>query len=253
MTDGGELYNSDEKAMLATLQATLNGLGCDVGQPDGVPRQRTREAALTCRAFAAGEMPDKLNVATLGTFLQLYSRPDVEKLPAGALPEPPEFIIHVAGDGKPAHPDATYDFAALIERSGSDPLPINYLLTGSYDRTTKNFRELSLLTDDDIAPAAAALSLCRNNRIETWGDGGKHLVLNFHRVGDDLELSNFGCVLEALPKTVAEKFAFLVDHFADIAATLVEENSVAEIKNEAVRTFIQRVANDEIKVSAPAL
>src|SRR5947208_70143 len=51
-----------------------------------------------------------------------------------------------------------------------------------------------------------------------------------------------------LHKTVAEKYAFLVDHFADIAVTLVEENSVAGIK----RTFIQRVADGEIKVSATA-
>lgn len=79
-------------------------------------------------------------------------------------------------------------------------------------------------------------------------DGSEHLILTFRGKGDDFELSNFRCVLDALPKTVAEKYAFLVDHFADIAVTLVEENSVAGIK----RTFIQRVADGEIKVSATA-
>lgn len=76
------LYGDEDKARVVALQEALNGLGCDVGAADGVPGKRTREAALTCRAFDAGAMPEALNVATVKDF---YTGEGVADLPSGTL------------------------------------------------------------------------------------------------------------------------------------------------------------------------
>jgi len=79
------LYGPEDKARVVALQEALNALGCDVGAADGVPGRRTREAALACRQFAEGAMPEALNVATVQDFLALYTTEGVADLPAVAL------------------------------------------------------------------------------------------------------------------------------------------------------------------------
>lgn len=69
-----ELYDAADREAVSRLQAHLAALGCDPGPADGIVGNRTRSAALTCRDFADGEMPDALNPATLGPILALYER-----------------------------------------------------------------------------------------------------------------------------------------------------------------------------------
>jgi hypothetical protein len=52
------------------------------------------------------------------------------------------------------------------------------------------------------------------------------------------------CVLKALPEAVAAKTAFLVDHFVELASTLVSEGSIETVTNQDVRTFLRRVGGD---------
>lgn len=71
VVEGVELYGETEKAQVKRLQELLNGLGCDVGTPDGVVGKRTREAAVSCRDI--GGLPDALNVTNVQAFIDLYS------------------------------------------------------------------------------------------------------------------------------------------------------------------------------------
>ncbi|RYE08421.1 MAG: hypothetical protein EOP22_13690 [Hyphomicrobiales bacterium] len=71
VVSGAELYGEAQKAQVRQLQELLNGLGCDVGTPDGVVGKRTREAALTCRDIEG--LPEALNVTNVQAFIDLYS------------------------------------------------------------------------------------------------------------------------------------------------------------------------------------
>lgn len=69
---GASLYDPEDIEMVKALQAHLAGLGCDPGPVDGVVGNKTREAALACREFESGILPDRLDVATLPEILQAY-------------------------------------------------------------------------------------------------------------------------------------------------------------------------------------
>ena len=66
------LHSDEDKELVRQLQERLNALGCDVGTADGVAGHG-REAALSCRAFPEGKMPDNLNVTTLARFVDSWS------------------------------------------------------------------------------------------------------------------------------------------------------------------------------------
>src|SRR5690606_20011993 len=122
--------------------------------------------ARLCRGFAEGEMPDALNVATLGTFVELYSRDGVADLPPGSLPVPPPYIIHVTGrpDQHPEGEDTIYSIASLIERPGRLE-PLDFLLIGKFDQDAGIFEDLSILIETDIGKkSAASIAECGNNR-----------------------------------------------------------------------------------------
>lgn len=251
---GIELYGAEEHAQVQRLQERLNELGCDVGTPDGVVGRKTREQARLCRSFPGAETPDELNVATLDTFVDLYSRADAAGLPAGTMPVPPPYVIHVASrnDDHPKGGDTIYSFNALIERPDKEMMPIDFILVGPFNRKTGVFTSLDVVLDHDIGERAVdGLGKCRNNRLEFREDDGSHVMtLRFIFVPKkNLYIINkLDCVLEVLPEKVAEQAAFLVDHFDELASTLVSEGSVAPIVNEDVRTFINRVAAGEITV-----
>lgn len=68
------LYGPEDRNVVRQLQRHLAALECDPGPADGVVGAKTREAALACRPFPEGELPEELNVATVRTFLELYER-----------------------------------------------------------------------------------------------------------------------------------------------------------------------------------
>ncbi|MBX3530876.1 MAG: peptidoglycan-binding protein [Rhizobiaceae bacterium] len=74
VTKGAALYGPEDREVVRELQKHLRALECDPGPADGVAGEKTKQAALTCRTFAAGELPEALNVATARSFLELYRR-----------------------------------------------------------------------------------------------------------------------------------------------------------------------------------
>lgn len=252
-TVGVALYGPEEEAKVKLLQEKLNELGCDVGTPDGVVGAKTREQARLCRSFADADMPDALNVTTLDAFVDLYSRPDAAGLPPGTLAEPPPYVIHIASrnDHHPEGLDTIYSFNTLIERPGKDMMPIDFILIGSFIKNVGRFLNLNVILDHEISDDVAdAVRPCANNSIEDRGDDGKRLILKFGGAREGTyRIKNVACLLDALPKPMADKAGFLVDHFNELAATLVREGSVTPIANENVQAFIKNVADGSLVVT----
>lgn len=244
-----ELYDPDEKEQVKALQVALNELGCDVGTPDGVVGPKTRQQAVTCRAFGKGEMPPKLTVATVGTFVELYTRDGVADLPKGNEIVVPDTITMFESKDDTRSPDEpVYFSASRVARPDRELLEIDFLLIGIYDRNAGNFSELELLLDHDIADDADEVAACGGNRIEDWGDAGKRLVLRTVRNGENFVSISFDCVLEALADPAAEKLAYLVDHFGAVASAAVDEGTLFPITNADVLAFMKRVAEGDVVV-----
>lgn len=249
MREGAELYGPGEQAQVKVLQELLNALGCPVGIPDGVVGPKTRQQALTCRSFPPGEMPLKLTVATLDTFVSLYSRPGVADLGPGEAPiVPDQIFVFQTKDNTRSGDEVVHYFQTVVRFGGAAPTPLDFILIGPYDQEARNFRELSVLIDQDIGDAEASVTSCGENRVEDWGEGGSRLVLQFGRSGDTFEITSLECIVGALPATAAGKVAYLVDHFGDFARAMVEQGTVAGITNADVRTFIERIAAGEVAV-----
>jgi hypothetical protein len=127
-------------------------------------------------------------------------------------------------------------------------MPITFILIGRFNPGTRNFQQLEVLLDEvDVGDRGEKeLPRCFNNRVEE-NDGMRRLVLNFSLPQKDVfSIRKFDCVLAAVPDQVAEKADFLVNHFTEMAATLVDQGSAARIANENAKTFMTRVAAGEI-------
>jgi len=244
------LYGPTEKALVMQLQEALNGLGCDVGTADGVPGKRTREAALSCRKFADGAMPAALNVATVGTFVTLYTADGVSDLPPGEVPREP-LAIHAFQQGSETSGEDKYvaaDFSGKVTGDPSGVTDLNFLLTGEFDYATNRFEWLSVIMMDDLK-GNTAVSDCQGIRIEDWGDGGTHAVIEFDAKQFKYIAQDMGCIADKMPEKTARKAAFIVDHFAELAKSLVTDGTIEGVSNDGLKMFLRRVANGEIAIA----
>lgn len=253
VTRDAVLYGPEDKAVVTKLQETLNALGCDVGAADGVPGKRTKEAALSCKQFAQGAMPEELNVATIQTFLTLYTGGEVAVLPEGALPVAGDPVtIHVAQTGAERagrDPEVITSLKGVVA-GGPDGLDkVDFLIIGGYDFGRGDFDWLSLLLQDNIKQdAATAADACEGTRIENWGDGTRHLVIEFspspkHYGGPDAD-----CIVAALPAPTSLQADFLLTHFADVAKSMVADGTLESVTHEGLKLFLGQVARGEVVV-----
>jgi len=249
VTQGVELYGPEEKALVVRLQKALNGLGCDVGAADGVPGKRTREAALTCRKFAEGAMPPELNVTTVAKFLELYTSEGVADLPPGEQPIEP-LAIHVAqaeSETSGLDPKMVTDLRGSVSGGGSEVDEVSFLAIGDFNVSRKAFDYFALLLNDDLGKDTDVQS-CRGIRIEDWGDGGMHAVIELQIAGDRYTAQDFACVISKLPEQTGREADFIVSRFKDVAASMVADGGIATVSHEGLRALIEDVAAGRITI-----
>ena len=243
------LYAPDQKALVTRLQQALNALGCAVGKADGVSGAQTRLAALTCRKFADGAMPRQLNVATLETFVALYTAEGVADLPPGELPAAP-VVVHLEQSGSENDSRegqiVTAFHGAYVGPHGREDL--DFLLIGEFNYALGYFTWLNLLLGDDIGSGSGA-ETCDDVRVEDWGAGGIHAVLDFDIRGKSvLVAKSADCLIPKLPEGTAHEAEFLLTNFGAVARSLVADGTLSSITNAGVRTFMQSLAEDEIRL-----
>jgi hypothetical protein len=243
------LYSPEQKALVVRLQEALNGLGCDVGTADGVPGKRTREAALICRKFAEGAMPAALNVATVGTFVDLYTSNGVADLPPGELPPEP-LVVHMAQTGAETSGSDTKmvaDLDGTVSGGTSKVKELSVLAIGDYDAGRNAFEYFALLLKDNLGKNTG-VSSCNGVRIEDWGQGGVHAVIEFEIVGSTYAALDFECVTSSLPEETALEADFIVTHFKDIAASMITDGTIAAVSHDGLRSLLERAAAGEAKL-----
>ncbi len=72
ITKGVSLYGAEERELVARLQDHLTKLRCDPGPVDGLIGAKTRDAALTCRTFLAGQLPEIIGFRTIRDVVKAY-------------------------------------------------------------------------------------------------------------------------------------------------------------------------------------
>lgn len=249
VTSNPVLYGPEQKAQVVQLQNALNALGCDVGAADGAPGKRTKLAALTCRKFADGAMPTALNVATIGTFLALYTADGVADLPPGEMPVEP-LAIHafqaISENDGPGGEVVTQIDGKVTGGSG-DLKSFGMLLIGDFDASRNRFDWLNIALQSDIRKNQDVAS-CDGARIEDWGDNGVHAVIEFEGSRDYYRALTPDCTLSKLPTDAAREAEFVLSHFRDIASSMVADGTITGITHEGLRTFMQAVAAGTIFV-----
>jgi len=255
VTSNPVLYEPADVETVRQLQARLTELGCDPGPADGVAGKRTRNAAMACKAFPDGAMPESFNVATAATFLALYAPSDVAALPKGRLPGElatitPKFEVvvgeHYSGSsGKSNQVDAEY----IITTNKPQKLNIKLKLEGIYLHGENRFTTAKLMLYTELGEPLPDFASC---------GPGAEAMLDFHRTvtlgfrlqmdGDDLIMPGGECLLNLLPKKAADEVRFLTTNFADIAVGFVRDGTLKSIRNDGVRSFWTRLATGEISV-----
>lgn len=247
VTAGAVLYGPQEKALVVQLQNALNGLGCDVGSADGAPGKRTKLAALTCRKFADGAMPAALNVATVQTFVDLYTAEGVADLPPGELPPEPLVIraFQQGSETKGTDKRVVADFGGKITGDPTGVTDVSFLLTGEFDYTANRFEWLSLILLDDLKGNKDAAT-CEGVRVEDWGGNGTHAVIELDASGTFYLARDMACVADKLPKQIGLEAAFIVDHFAELATSLIANGTIEGVSNDGLKLFLQDAAAGKV-------
>ncbi|HVZ12940.1 MAG TPA: hypothetical protein VG894_00620 [Bauldia sp.] len=252
VSENATLYGLEETALVKQLQESLSKLGCLTSPATGAIDADTRQQAILCRDFPNEAKPDQLTVDTVKKFAELYSLPNVADLPKGTPVAPPPYIIHIAArdDHPKIHPDTIYTFNSLIEQPSGELVPINFIVMGQFDQGRGDFADMELLIDADVGKAAKALASCPAVRLEDHGDEGTVLVFGLgNPIADTFRFQNLSCVLDPLSPALRYKIEFVVDHFRELASTLVNENSLIEIDSKNMQTFIKGVAAGKIILS----
>ncbi|RYE07015.1 MAG: peptidoglycan-binding protein [Hyphomicrobiales bacterium] len=248
VTSGAVLYGPAETALVVKLQEALNALGCDVGKADGVPGKKTRLAALTCRKLADGAMPAQLNVATVQTFVELYAADGVADLPPGELPPEP-LVIHVhqsASENDSLEGQmATSIIGTVSGAPGVEELGL--LLIGEYNAARGRFDWLNLLLLDDIAKQTGVKD-CPGVRIEDWGNGGVHAVVDFSVLGKSYFAKSADCLISKLPENTAREAEFVLTNFGDIARSMVADGTLPGVTHPGLRGLLESVAAGDITI-----
>lgn len=247
------LYGDAEKEQVRALQIRLNELGCDVGEPDGVAGARTRAAALSCRAFPEGTLPDAYNVATLPAFVEAYAAAGAADLAPGRLPGADlvsatneviagEDFSLTWGDKRNVHSE-------LVATVAGRDTPIRFAIIGFYDARSRQFANLSFALLEPIEQPLDAIADCGAGAGVERPFGGDPVVgLRFQRKDSAYVIENADCILSKAPRNQRQRLAFLIDNFADIAVGMARDGTLATIRNDSLRDFIGRVAYGEISV-----
>ena len=244
---GGELYGQADRAQVAQLQAALNTLGCDVGAVDGLVGNRTRTQVLQCRYFGDGVAPEKLTLASLPAFLDLYTAHGAADLPHKAPAAAPSRIGSVTAYSEViANGDMLLNVQAHVNETPDGPMLLDFILIGRFDADGEPGRVEVLFSDDLGQPIPEGVTRCLGVRTETWGDGSTHAVMSFAVIEGILTPTGAHCLSDALPGPAASKVGALVVLLPEIARSIAARQS---IDHDGIRAFIARVAGGEIAVA----
>ena len=255
ISSGAELYDPADKSVMQQLQQRLTELGCDPGPADGVARQRTRAAALSCRKFPDGALPWKLTVETAKAFLDAYDTAGVADLPKGGIDVPKAGVAVLINEIQSVRrgADISAESYIRISREGSkEPL---------------DFGVMGILTKEDAARLVLSLDLKLNKNVERSlaacgveyenlkrGAYKREVTINRMRLRPRRRDNTFvfpkaDCMMAALPKAERAKAQFLLTHFRDIAIGIVKQGRLPDIHHDGLEAFFRRVALGEITVA----
>ena len=148
VSKGATLYEPDETRVLQQLQQKLAALGCDPGATDGTPSQQTRDAALSCRAFPDGTLPDKLTIATMQAFLDAYDQLGVADFVNNDIDVPdadvPVRIEAILSDRQGTDTNASTYFH--VSAKGLNGV-LDFGVEGLYGKSRRTFVRLNLTVD----------------------------------------------------------------------------------------------------------
>lgn len=272
------LLTDEDGRQVKALQEALNRIGCEVGTADGVIGRRTREQALSCRAFPEGTLPAGLTAGSLRTFVALYSGDSVAGLPPGTLGDTvaevplvtnaateaelpagmaePNFIVHASelmAQKRGRDIDVNSNIVASIEGGGPGVDELAFIMVGRFSFESRNFQQLEFILLNSIKKSVASeLQACGAPPI-AFPDGSLHVDITLRKVAENfVGLPSLDCVRAALPKKQSAQVAFLLEHFYDIAIGTVRDGTIKAIRHEGVAMFLNRVAVGEIAVMLSA-
>ncbi len=257
VTRGVEPYSEAQSDQLKQLQLRLTELGCEPGNIKGRQDKKTREAAAQCRKFPDGKLPAALNLATLQTFVDLYSDKGAEALPKGqaavaAISAKPKTYVKLGEmlamkTGR--DPQVNSNFYGKIKGAKKGQNELDFILLGYFGFADSNFRELSFILQDVLSKAQANAAAKCGFSIIDFPDGTKHVEIAMRKNGAAFAApANIDCLTAALPKRAAAQLPYLTKDFGDLAKSIVSDGTVKKLRHEGLKVFMTRVAAGEIIV-----
>lgn len=173
-----------------------------------------------------------------------------------AAPESPALVpvtyVVSAQETETMTPGATPEVDSVIFAEAFEAgLPndqVRFIVQGFYDYGNDRFGRLEIVLEEGISIEEGQAALKCLARLDDWGDGDRHLKVQFSRIDTHYSLPNVDCLVEGLPADRAAELRVLVDHFADIAVGMVESGAVAVVGNDGMRSFMEQVARGELTI-----
>jgi hypothetical protein len=252
---GAVEYDQPDKILMQHLQERLTALGCDPGPADGKASQRTRDAAISCRRFPAGVLPDKLTVSTAKVFLDAYNEAGVADFARGGTlldaPKVDTLIGEILSE-KQGHQAKVASYLR-VKSSGFDG-PLDFGVSGMFNYNNAAFDYMQLSVDLNINKTQIkALDACGVS-VDVLKRGGFKTEVTINRLilvivnikKTSLTFPRADCALAALPVKERNKVAFLLMHFRDIAIGIVKQGRLNDFNHDGLEIFFKRVAMGEI-------
>ncbi|MBY2968127.1 hypothetical protein [Rhizobium leguminosarum] len=259
VTRGVSDYSAKQAVLLKTLQQQLAHLGCKPGNVEGKPDKATRQAALSCRKFESGSLPEALNLTTLQAFADAYAKPETASLPSGkaaagtknASSKPRTYIklgeMLALTTGKDTKVNS--DFFGKIKGAKKGQNELDFIILGQFDYTDKTFSQLSFVLQDKLSkPEVKAAARCGYGTIR-FPDGTDHVEIRMEGSGNTFSSPpRTDCLIQALGKRPASQVPYLTTGFADLAKSMVSDGGWKKLRHDGLKIFVKRVADGEITV-----
>lgn len=249
-------YSPDDKVKVKQLQERLAALGCDPGSADGVPGKKTREAALSCRAFPDGALPTAFSLATLDRFLELYSDPSAETLQPGVVPGqlvtvPATFNVRAAEAFEDKNdPGRLYvEIRAEFRLKGKPTVTVEFAIEQLQMQQADHLGNFQLMFLGGGLKGGEALGDCDAEALP-WPGSPPRLALNIKNFSSDYVARNVDCISAQLKKPLRERFDILVNNFSDIGVELAKSGELENLHNPAIKRFFTELATGEATFKA---
>lgn len=135
----------------------------------------------------------------------------------------------------------------VLNEKGGVAQRITFNIQGEYTKIMDQVTKVAFVLAEPVSGNVDALKKC--NAIDMWDNGEAHVRIELTRTGAVFRAYTAKCSVAALPNTEKEQAELLLHSFRDVAITMASDGSLADVKHNGLKQFMEQVAEGEVSIS----